>query len=438
MRRIHLMILGMSILICSSDGYSQESKAFLSIKEVFECVKNSYYAFENSAFQTKLAQLTSNTSIGNAFNPKIPSSMQVVNNIAQQVNFLPGQAFGMPGGTFKEITMGQQYASTINAQPQFDILNIANLAQIKSANINQQLVENQNKINEQSVYDKINALYFNILSFQAQKEIVLKNITIAEQVKLIVTNKFKEGIARKQDMNEAEVNLMMLQDKFSQIEYNTKSQYQTLNLFMGKQQTLILTQSVKDFEKVDAVTETHNTLQSENAKLQSLLAEQEYKSVKYQNFPVLSFQSSLNWQNLSNDNFFSANSQWIDYSYIGLKLSYDLPTTVQKISSLENKKIQLEILKNNEEQAQNEMETKNKLLILEYEKSLSQSYYFQKIYDLKKDTYDKNFNQFKEGILPLDKLIISQNDLLNSEFNLMSAFANIGFSKTKIDINNGF
>jgi OMF family outer membrane factor len=119
-------------------------------------------------------------------------------------------------------------------------------------------------------------------------------------------------------------------------------------------------------------------------------------------------------------------------------LSYDLPTTVQKISSLENKKIQLEILKNNEEQAQNEMETKNKLLILEYEKSLSQSYYFQKIYDLKKDTYDKNFNQFKEGILPLDKLIISQNDLLNSEFNLMSAFANIGFSKTKIDINNGF
>jgi OMF family outer membrane factor len=53
-------------------------------------------------------------------------------------------------------------------------------------------------------------------------------------------------------------------------------------------------------------------------------------------------------------------------------------------------------------------------MILEYEKALLQNENFRKIYTLKKDTYEKNFNQFKENILPLDKLLISQNDMLTS------------------------
>ena len=61
---------------------------------------------------------------------------------------------------------------------------------------------------------------------------------------------------------------------------------------------------------------------------------------------------------------------------------------------------------------------------------------FKKIYLLKKDTFEKNFNQYQEQILPLDKLLISQNDLLISEINLVNALANIGFSKNKIVINN--
>ena len=63
---------------------------------------------------------------------------------------------------------------------------------------------------------------------------------------------------------------------------------------------------------------------------------------------------------------------------------------------------------------------------------------FKKIADLKKDTYDKNYNQFKENILSLDKLLISQNELLQSKLNLVLALASISFNKNKIDINNKF
>ena len=219
---------------------------------------------------------------------------------------------------------------------------------------------------------------------------------------------------------------------------NTKIQYQTLNLFFENKIDAILSENIWNYQNTDTILKTQNNLIIENVTLQTQMAQQENKALKYQNMPVLSFVSSLNWQNLSNDFSFAKNSNWINYNYIGLKLSYDLPTTVQKITNQKSKQIQIQILKNNEKHSLIENESKNAQMILEYEKSLKQKENLWKIHDLKKDTYEKNFNQFKENILPLHKLLISQNDMLVSKLNIVSSLANIGFNKTKIEINNGF
>lgn len=433
-----LFVLFIALFFQTENIKAQEQKEFATINEILVFTKSKNYQFKNADWQIKLANLTNKMAKLNRYNPKTPTSIQVLDNINQQVSFLPGQAFGQPNGTFKEVTIGQQYVSTFNIQPQFDILNMASNAQIKTAKINQQLVENQNKINEQTLYEKINMVYFNILSFDAQKEVLKENIKIANDILRIINNKFNAGIARKQEVNEAEVNLISLQDKLEQIEMNTKMQYQTLNLFFENQIDASLSQNLWDYQNIDTVLQTQNNLIVENARLQSQMAQQEYKALKYQNLPVLSFVSSFNWQNLSNDFSFAKNSNWINYNYLGLKLSYDLPTTIQKYSNQKSKQMQIEIWKNNEEHSQKENETRNAQMVLEYEKSLKQKENFRKIYDLKKDTYEKNYNQFKENILSLDKLLISQNDMLISKLNMVSALANIGFNKTKIEINNEF
>lgn len=417
---------------------AQDSKIFSTVQEVLEFSKRENYTFKNADIQLQLADLTKKTAIGNVINPKIPAMAQSLNNINQQLSFLPGQVFGLPQGTFKEVVIGQQFVSTFTVSPQFDILNLANYAQIKVADINQQLVVNQNKLNEQALYEKIAMVYFNILSFKEQKQILEENIISAQGILEIVSNKFAEGISRKQDVNEAEVNLISLQDKLQQIEINLKIQYQIFSLFFENRIAPVLAQSIWNFEEIIPIIASHNNLLLENAKLQSQFAMQEYKSIKYQNIPVLSFVSAFNLQNSSNDNFFSDKSIWIRYNYIGLKLSYDFPTTVQKYSALKSKENQIELLKNNEEHSKKENDNRNAQLILEYEKAAKQRDNFKKIYSLKKDTYNKNLNQFKEDVLPLDKLLISQNDMLISKLNVVSALANIGFNRTKIEINNEF
>ena len=423
-------------IFCGLSSFSQEERIVNSLSEVLQLSKEKNYALQNATLQMQLANLAKKTAIGNVLNPRIPATAQSLNNFEQQVSFLPGPIFGLPEGTFKEVTMGQQYTSTFSVQPQFDILNFGSIAQIKSAKINEQLVENQNKLNEQNIYNQINGVYFNLLSFEAQKKILQENIKIAENLVLINQNKFNEGITRKQDVNEAEANLITIQDKLSQLILNEKIQKQSLALFFENEFDLKLTEDLNNYENIEELVSTNSKFKSENYKLQYQMMQQDLKLARLQQLPVLSFISSFNWQNLSNENYFDANSNWVNFNYVGLKVTWDFPTNVQKLATVYNKKIQLNQLKNNADHAEKENEFDNKQLEIEYEKAIEQFKNFKKIYVLKKDTYEKNFNQYQEQILPLDKLLISQNDLLISEINMVIALANIGFSKNKIVINN--
>ncbi len=430
---IFVMLCGTYVLPANA----QEQKAFSSLNEVLTLAKEKNYVFQNATLQSKLAELTRKTAIGNVINPRVPASMQVIDNTKQQILFLPGDIFGQPG-TFRQVTTGQKYSALVNIQPQFDLFNLASISQIKSSKINQQLTENQNKINEQNIYNQINIIYFNILSFKGQIDIVKKNLASADTILTITENRFKEEVGRKQNVNEAEVNVITLKNNLEQLTINLKIQEESLALFFENNVYPSLTEKVSAYEFMPATLNTNSTLQHENAKLQLQMVQQDIKVAKAQNWPILSFISSLNWQNLSNDFFYNNNSNSFSYNYIGLKLSMDLPTTVSKLASVRNKQLQASILKTNTEHSLKDTDTRNRTLLLEYEKALSQLQNFKKIASLREDTYRKSFNQYQENIISIDNLLIFYNSMLAAQLNVVSALANIGYTKSKIDINNKF
>ena len=435
---IHKHKLLIVILFLPVMVWSQEKKEFHTLDEVLAFAKEKKVSFRNDIIQQNLAELTRKTAVGNAFNPRIPVSAQVIDNMNLQTNYIPAEVFGGLPGSFREITMGLQYVSTFSIQPQFDIINLGNISRIKLAKTNQELVANQQKINEWTIYDQLNGIYFNILSFQGQQQMVEQNIVIAKQILTIVNNRFEEGLVRKQDVNEAEVNLIRLQDQLSQLQFYIQIQQQNLALFFENEVNPILNQNIRDFDHKQILTEANNNLWVNHYQLREKVAEQEWKAAQKQQLPVLGFVSSFNWQNLSNESFFHPNSNWIRYNYVGLRLSWDLPTTVSKYSAVKEKKMQWQIAQNEIDHSMLENETRNKNLLVEYEKASSQLENFKKIQTLKEDTYQKYFDQYQENILSLDKLLTAQTDMLLSQLNVITALAGIGFSENKIIINNKF
>ena len=435
---IHSIIFFLLLLIFNGFKiFAQEKKTFSTVDEVFKYAKSKNYIFKNSEYNTELAVLKKKTAVGNIFNPKINTSAQMINNLSQQKLFLPAEAFGGVPGTFKQVEVGQKFISTLSVQPQFDILNLASISEVNTSKLNFLLVENQNKIQKQNIYYQINVLYFNIISFNGQKEVIKENIAIANQILIIILKKNEEGIARNQEVNEAKVNLILLQDQLQQIESNTKIQYQYLNLLLENSVVANLSEEILKTQNEPEILVIQNMNEIDNATLQTSLAQLQYKSLLFQNYPSLSFISSFNWQNSGQNQFFGSNTYWQSFNFIGLKLNWDLPT-VQRIYNLKNKKVEIQKLELIQEHINKESATTNSQMVLEYEKAISKSVNSQKIFELKEDTYLKNFNQFTEGILPLDKLLISQNDMIISKLNLVLALVNVRFNKNKIIINNTF
>jgi len=425
------------ILIFSiCDVIGQEQKVFNSINEIWDFTEKNNHIYKNSSLQTQLAELSYKTAKVNAFNPRIPISVQTIDNTKQQVSFLPGQAFGLPEGSYKEIAIGQQYLATFSVQPQFDIINLYNMKTTNIAKINQELTNNQNIIQKLNHFDWLNVVYFGLLALNGQKIILDQNLALSKNILNITQNKYDEGLIRKQDLNEAQINYLNILDKIEQANYSVRYQTQNLSLLLEVPMDPVLTENVWDFDTIAAVDVIHNQLLPTNSKLQRQYYESELAALKYQNFPVLSFISSFNWQNLSNDFFFSKKSSWIDYNYVGLKLSYDLPTTVNKYTNLKSKQLQYEIQKNNEIFAFKENEIRNNQMVIDLEKAITQKEQQQKIYLLKKDSFEKNYDQYLENVLPLDKLLLSQMDMMNSRLALVTTLANIGLYKHKIELYN--
>lgn len=432
-----LLLLATISLLSTLPSHAQAPKSFKDLNEVLDYAKSINLTFTNASIQSKLAILTRKTAWGNVINPRIPTSFQMIDNTKQQVIFLPGEAFGQPG-TFRSVTTGQKYSTLFSLQPQFEILNLAAIAQVQSAKINQALTENQNQITEKNLYDQINAVYHNILSYKAQIAILDERILTADTIWNAAQNRFTEQVGRQQEVNEAAVNRINLQNNREQLHYNLQIQEESLALFFENKGYPVLEETVWAYENSPYLLHANNPLPVKNAELKLQKMEQDIKVAKAQHWPTVSFVSSFNWQSLSNDFFFHSNSNAIDYNYIGLKVSMDLPTNVNKYATLQDKKYQRSLLENDMQQLIHETETNNRKLILEYEKSLSQLDNFQKIVILKEDTYRKNYNQYLENILSLDDLLISYNNMLAAQLNVVTALATIGYNKSKIDINNKF
>lgn len=426
-----------AIIICGlgRQAEAQEKKTYTSLAEVWNDVRQYNLTFKSAQIQTELANLAYKTSVGNVINPRMPVTLNLNDNTRLQSNFIPAEIFGGPSGSFREVTFGQQYNALFSVQPQFDLVNMSSIAQIKSAKINKELTASQNLLNELQIYENLNVTYHNILSLKGQKDILIKNIAIAEQIKNIVTNRYQEGIARKQDVNEAEVNMINLLDKMEQLEYNIRIQEKILALFFENNTFPEISENLDVYALENISSVNAGNAKSRNVALQSQMLRQDIKTLQYQYYPILSFTSSFNWQNLSNDFFFATNSSGISYNFIGLKLGWDFPT-VTRLSNIKNKQYQLQTLELNETHVQKETETKAEQLTIEYQKAQSQYKNFKAILDLESDTYQKNLNQYQENILGLDRLLISQNDKLNSQINVVQSLANIAFAKHKIIIHN--
>lgn len=387
--------------------------------------------------QSLLAKWTKVAALANTVNFKSPLTFSATDNSKLPVNFLPAEAFGGPAGTFRQVTLGQQYVSNFNFNPQIDIINPYNWAKVKSASVSKEITEVNNSINKKTLFENIAASYYNSIALQEQISLTEKSLSAADSIQQIVKNKFSEGIVREQDVNNALVNQLNIKDKLAQLKVMHEQQLNTLKILCDiSAGTQITLQNTSSSEFTEGNLKSTGSLNNRYNYLQSQFAKSELRANRMAMMPVLSVFYYQGWQQNSNTAFFDSKSTWIQSNYIGLRVTVPFPPDVTKMSQSYTSKINYRIASLNNSHTELQTELNNRSLELDYEKAISSYQIAKQIFDLKNNNFSKSINQYREGILSTDNLLIAFNDMVNSQLNVISAFSSAQFSKSKISINN--
>lgn len=418
---------------------SKAQVSFNSLDSVFAYAERNSVVIKTNTQQSLLAKWTMVAAEGNIINFRNPVSFTPTDNTKLPVSFIPASAFGGPSGTLKQITLGQQYVSNFNFNPQIDIINPYNWAKVKSASLNKEMTETQNLLNKKSLFESIAAAFFNVISLQEQLVVMQKNMAASDSLVIIAKDKYTLGQIREQDVNNTVVNQLNVKDKLTQLKITLEQQQNSLKILCDiPLKTNLSINPPEGYSNATYNSELKATssLSFKNSILQSEYARNELRANRWSTMPILSAVYYQGWQQNSNNSFFDSKSTWIQSQYIGLKLTVPFPTDVTRLSQNYTSKVNYRIAFLNAEHAKLQNDLNNQTLNSEYEKTFSAYVTAKQIYELKNSNYAKSLNQYKEGILSTDIMLSSYADMLNGKINYASAQAALEYAKARITINN--
>lgn len=425
-----------ALLLCTIfAAKAQQTIRFSNHNEVLAFATQHSIALKSGNVQMALAKHQTYYAKINRFNPRANVGYAMTDNLQLPVNFLPAEVFGGPAGTFREARFGQQYIQNLSITPQIDLINHAAWAKLASFKTSESLSEVNQKMIRKTLSESVVAVYFNIVSFQEQIKTLNQTLQNADSVMQIVQQKHKQGIIRSQDVNNAAVNKLTIQDRIQQLQNGLEQQYNLLKSLCDiPDSTEILIENQHSTSN-DNVAVLSNSLKSQQATLQVNYAQNELKTNQLSYYPTLSFIGNWALQENSNNHFFDAKARWISQTYLGLRLNFGIPDA-NKYAQTKLAKTNLQIAELTAQKQEIQQSFEQKQLQLEWEKALESEQMSAKILELKNDTYQKNFNLFKQDIYPTENLLLSFNDVLNATLSRQVAKVQTAFQKEKININN--
>lgn len=416
---------------------AQNKLIFNRVDSLFRYAENQSIAIKTGEQQVLLAKWQKISAQAGLVNFRMQTSFSLTDNVKLPVTYFPAEAFGGEPGTFKEVTTGQQFMGNINFAPQIDLINPVSWAKLKSAKINQELTNVNNLIVKKSLFESISAGYYNIISLKEQIVISRKNLYTADTLQIILQNKYTEGIVRQQDLNDAIINKLALEDKLNQLKISLNQQYYALKILcdIPQNEDIIITETANYEQQFKLGLQTDNQLQHKSSLLKSGLAKEDLRENRLAQYPTVSIVAYDGWQQNSRNQFFDSNSNWINSQYLGLRLSMPFPD-INRFTLTKTANINKTISELDAEHSKHQNDIANIQLNLDYEKAYSQLSTTKQIFLLKEENYQMALNQFNESILPSDKLLTAFNDMLASRLNYSTALANLLYAKSKIEINN--
>jgi outer membrane protein TolC len=364
-------------------------------------------------------------------------SASFTNNTQLPVSVFPAETFGGQPGTFRQITMGVQYVSSLQLSTEIKLLNLQAWEYFNQASINKQLTQIENRQKEKALLSQINELYFSIVLLQQQQISARDHYLIADSIYRLALEKSSLGFMSRKELNEMELNLVQADQDLLFIQNSLQKQYLALSVACDSRDTIIINHKFSQSDTMMHIPQM-NTLDNQaealkSDKYASYLSQQQLAFA-----PSISFFYNSGLQQFNSRGVLFDNSiDWIPSSALGFKLSFSIPNAANILSiSQAETDYELQKIKQYQQQLQSQQQFRN-LLINDHE-ARQKLQTQQKIYRLRMENYTLMVQSFKNGNIGSEPLLNSYSQLVQARYSMEYAMIMLLKSAQIILLNNNF
>lgn len=427
MNKMILMLISITLMFFSAIGFAQQDPiVFNTLEETIQYAIENNNNLETARIDQEIIQAQIKEVKGRAL-PQITGNAGFSDNFSLQQQQLPGEIFGGEPGTTIAVAFGNRYQYTGGFNVQQQLLNFQLFNSIKSAAALEELRSLQTLVTTQDLIVNLIQTYVQVQVFEKQVELLQQNYDRTANLIEISDAKYQEGIIKKLDLNQLQVNLANLEIQIQDAEFGKNQQLRLLKVYLNIpiDTSIVLVEQLEDREAYPVGTEL---LLDENLQYQQLdknitLAHIDESLVKSEYLPTLSASFGYNYLGQSNE-FLDFNpdvyqGQWS--GTWGLSLSVPIFDGFQRRNRLKQRELATKQLILDKETLQYNIEREfgdaREQLLLSSTQIESQ----KSNMDLAQENYDGIKTSYNEGVANLTELLDSEFALRQAQSNYLNA-----------------
>jgi outer membrane protein TolC len=346
-------LIGLLILAFLMAEVSSFAQKPLTLKECINYSLNNNSNIKIANYNVSISQKKISEQLGN-YLPQINVSGEFDDNVKLTTQLMPAEMTGGTPGTYIPVKFGNKYSMSGGVQLTQKLYDQTYIYGIKSAKINKDVsVLSQQQTSELTAYN-ISLIYYQTLVIQMQMNVLKSTLLASEQSLKSIELKYKNGMAKKIDVDKIRVSSNNTKSQLEQTELSYSQSLNTLKYNMGMpvDSSMALADTTINISKYLLANDTVHKLQMENiidyqlkkTNVSLMLMDKKSKIAAF--LPALSFFGNYNYNAMRQEfNFFDADKDWYPSSGIGLKLTIPIFDGLQRNSRVAQSKLNIKIAK---------------------------------------------------------------------------------------------
>ncbi|MCX2575988.1 TolC family protein [Pedobacter sandarakinus] len=350
------------------------------------------------------------------------------------------------GGQLQTLKFGQKWNSNAGLQLSQQIFNQQVFTGLQAARSSEEYYNLTSQLTEEQIIELVANNYYQVLVNRQQLNVIDTNIKNVNIVEKVISNQFKNGLARKIDVDRINVNLTNLTTQREQVVNAIIQLENQLKFAMGMPVATPITLPTTELtevkqlplftDSIDLANRTEVKLLDNQDKLLSL----QRKSIVAEYYPTLSLSGNYTYSSQSNSfDFLSSNASSIGFgsSAIGLTLRVPIFNGFLTRSKIRQQDITIKKAQEDRREATNSLNLAYENAKIQLRNNLNTIKSQRKNADLAQEIYKSTQNNYNNGLASLTDLLETENSLTAAQNSYTQALLNYKIAEIQLIKSNG-